>query len=428
MIESDDEDDDEPDIFPEVLLADDNWVELILDSGANVSIVDDIALLHHYQLVSGRTIQGISGRTISATHVGVLEPFDPDTLVASVGKNVLSVQKVIQQGFNVAYNAANRAFMVSRSIHGRLEEFAFKLNRQGLYVYGFDRRYAIKHADPSSSPLTGLPDGQDPDGVNAAIAPAGTSNLDHGRHLNPAELRRAEAVLRLHAALGHPCDTYLGRALDCNAYRGTSLTSKDLRNARSLHGPCAGCALGKIAEAPSPASTSVEAVLRVQASYKAYGHTLSSVRSDREGAFIAMAPHLGDAGIVVDRTSSGRHSKVAERYIRTIKDHVRAVRASLPYRLPLHLVQYLVMDIVSAMNNCVNSKTGGRTPRDLLSGQKLDLDYHYKLAFGDIAIFQKRAGGIVTRTLAVRLAWSSDATSTPRVLYGSGTSLLARSA
>ena len=72
---------------------------------------------------------------------------------------------------------------------------------------------------------------------------------------------------------------------------------------------------------------------------------------------------------------------------------MRAVRASLPYRLPLHLVQYLVMDIVSAMNNCVNSKTGGRTPRDLLSGQKLDLDHHYKLAFGDIAIFQKRAGG-----------------------------------
>ena len=134
MIESDDEDDEEPDIFPEVLLADDNWVELILDSGANVSIVDDIALLRHYQPVSGRTIQGISGRTISATHVGVLEPFDPDTLVASVGKNVLSVQKVIQQGFNVAYNAAKRAFMVSRSIHGRLEEFALKLNRQSIRV------------------------------------------------------------------------------------------------------------------------------------------------------------------------------------------------------------------------------------------------------------------------------------------------------
>ena len=66
----------------------------------------------------------------------------------------------------------------------------------------------------------------------------------------------------------------------------------------------------------------VEAVLRVQASYKAYGHTLSSVRSDRESAFIAMAPHLGDAGIVVDRTSSGRHSNVAERYIHTIKDHM----------------------------------------------------------------------------------------------------------
>ena len=109
---------------------------------------------------------------------------------------------------------------------------------------------------PSDMRILAPPLDQDPDGVNAAIAPAGTSNLDHGRHLNPAQLRRAEAVLRLHAALGHPCDAYLGRALDCNAYRGTSPTSKDLRNARSLHGPCAGCALGKIAEAPSPASTS----------------------------------------------------------------------------------------------------------------------------------------------------------------------------
>ena len=136
----------------------------------------------------------------------------------------------------------------------------------------------------------------------------------------------------------------------------------------------------------------VEAVLKVKSSYAAYSHIIKSVRSDREAAFIAMETQLGLEGIHLDRTSAGRHAKVAERSIRTIKDHVRAVKAGLPFRLPLDLMQHLVADVVASINAGVNTKTGIRSPRELLTGTKLSVDRLYKLKFGTIAVFKLPKG------------------------------------
>ena len=400
------------------IMDEDTGIDLVLDSGANVSIVSSASLLQNIRTVNGRSLTGISGpATTYATHSGFLQPFDPDALVADVNKNVLSVHRALCHGFKIRYDEVQKSFILHRTQRGRKEEHVFRLNDEGLYVM----RYGGGRAGR----------------VNEAVG-----KYDNVPNFTPIERKRAAAALRLHAAMGHPCDAYLGRALDSNAYRGTSLTSKDLRNARAIHGPCPGCALGKITEAPSPEATSppaapysmlhidfffvrgaggkkqpylisveestghlvtvkcasrklhdvVEAVLSVRNIYKGHGHVIKKVRSDREAAFIAMEPFLNASGIIVDRTSSGRHAKMAERQIRCIKDHVRAVRSSLPFRLPLDLVQHLVADVVISLNNTVNSKTGGRTPRDLLTGDKLNLERHYRLAFGDIAIFQKRSG------------------------------------
>ena len=185
--------------------------EIILDSGANYSVVSDINLLSDKrEIPGGRLISGIGGATIKATHIGRLWDFDDSTLCAPVGRNLLSVSRLVDSGYSVAIDPVLNAFKVQLD---NKPPYYFTRNAEWLYVL-------VLSLDESQ--------------VLSTLSHSGAS-----RHLSAAEISRANAALDLHAALNHPSDASLGCALDNNVYRGTNLTSKDLRNGRSLHGPCA---------------------------------------------------------------------------------------------------------------------------------------------------------------------------------------------
>ena len=475
-------------------VADEYCVEIIYDTGANVTMVNDLSLLRgavasDYQ----RSVSGLSADPVIATHTGALLPFDSDALYcASLSRNLLSHSRLVDNGFSITYVQSADVYEASICIRAQSITFVFDRTAEGLYALRLPRSHFLdfipddgvarargnrtrggrrspgRRGGHSAGSVVSTTDGigdLSTDTVDRiGDLSAGDVNtqsnihtntvLDHVGHLSAAERERAKAVLDLHSSLCHPSDEYLGRALDGNAYRDTSLTSKDLRNARALHGPCPACAMGKMTEAPAPASTSppadpftklhidyffirgvgglkvpyllsveestghltvvkcasrtkgsaVEAVIKIIAGYKAYGHVIKAMRSDREAAFVAMESEINQLGVTLDRSAAGRHARVAERAIRTIKDRVRATRYGLPYRLPLDMLQYLVFDVVSSLNNTVNNKTGSRTPRDLLTGAKLSLRDHYSLRFGAIAVFKLPKG--------------RDADDSPRGVFG----------
>ena len=69
-----------------------DYVELVLDSGANVSVVNDMSLLSQVSHVtSPRIIQGIGNTRVRATHIGDLFPFDSNSIRSRQSKFTISL-------------------------------------------------------------------------------------------------------------------------------------------------------------------------------------------------------------------------------------------------------------------------------------------------------------------------------------------------
>ena len=151
--------------------------------------------------------------------------------------------------------------------------------------------------------------------------------------------------------------------LDHGALANVPYTSKDLRNHRKIAGPCKACLLGKAKHLPTPdiSSTSAElgerltmdlfffpgaagrmesyllfiesrtgnlqvhrmaaktsellqnAIGRVLAFYTGHGHTVKTIKTDREANFISCEEFLHERGVCMLRTGTGCHAKQAER-------------------------------------------------------------------------------------------------------------------
>lgn len=78
------------------------------------------------------------------------------------------------------------------------------------------------------------------------------------------------------------------------------------------------------------------------------------------------------------------HLVLAERLIEEIKEIVRSVKWSLPFRLPGRQVQHLVT-YATIRRNSVHTKSFGEkiSPREMLFGRKLDKKKELTYGFGD---------------------------------------------
>ena len=75
------------------------------------------------------------------------------------------------------------------------------------------------------------------------------------------EIDRAHKAGKLHRALSHPNDRYLGIMLDHGVLTDAEVTSKDLRNHREISGPCKACLTGKAKHLRTPDTSSSTAEL-----------------------------------------------------------------------------------------------------------------------------------------------------------------------
>eukprot|EP00595_Chromulina_sp_UTEXLB2642_P000491 CAMPEP_0196761266 /NCGR_PEP_ID=MMETSP1095-20130614/425_1 /TAXON_ID=96789 ORGANISM="Chromulina nebulosa, Strain UTEXLB2642" /NCGR_SAMPLE_ID=MMETSP1095 /ASSEMBLY_ACC=CAM_ASM_000446 /LENGTH=584 /DNA_ID=CAMNT_0042110543 /DNA_START=1803 /DNA_END=3558 /DNA_ORIENTATION=- len=256
---------------------------------------------------------------------------------------------------------------------------------------------------------------------------------------NKASRERANIIDKLHKVLGHPSDIVLGKMLDNGNINGCMLTSKDVRRARMLIGPCKGCLMGKmtnksmklnvrstrnrIAElihadimefadvqylitvddktgyvisvmlSNKRSDTIADALQKVVNVYRNLNHGrdfVIEIKSDSENCFIGTENIITyrEAKIKFTTVGPDTHEKVAERTIRTIKDKVRSIIYSLAVKLPIKFYGYVVEWIVQCINLVPNNKTNEYTPHELVIGKKLDYNKDFKLSFGDVAYFK----------------------------------------
>ena len=105
-----------------------------------------------------------------------------------------------------------------------------------------------------------------------------------------------------------------------------------------------------------------------------------------DGQFECIRAHLHGAQITLDVCAANDHVKEVERMIRTVKERVRGVQATVPFKkMPGRMVIELVYASVFWLNCFYPSKSicGDLSPRTIITGQTIDFNRHIKHEFGD---------------------------------------------
>lgn len=250
-------------------------------------------------------------------------------------------------------------------------------------------------------------------------------------NLSAHETRRASEAFHLHRNMGHPSDDYLIRALDHGNITGCNLTSQDVRNMRKLMGPCEACYEGKATlprdltstgmpptSAPgqlihcdlidlpvetvggnkwsliavddysgylsaimmkNKSRTSVQEAMRdIISFFNRHQHRVLAFMTDPERVLLSTKDFLASVGIKLHDTVPGLHERKSERFIRTLRERERTLKASLMYELPQQLSGELRITAADLLNSMPNANTGPRTPTEIVTGVKpVMIDYPF---------------------------------------------------
>ena len=379
---------------------------LTIDSGATINVVGNPKLLQNLHLISTPVlIHGVGKEPVSTCWEGELPYYGRSLYVEGFPRNIV----------------------------------AFKANKSSSY---YDReldKFVITHHDSVVHEFT--PDKQ---GLYVCTpSRASRHSVHYGETLaecTVAERKRFDAAISLHQALDHPSDSALCDALDNGAYSNCTVTSKDVRDARKFMGPCVSCLRGKMKAASSPTSESeacdvigdtlhadiifirgtggkklpylltvehvtgfvlcgrlkskrsadvIEMIRRVRAKYISFGWTVRNLRTDREIVFVSIEPAINEMGIRISFTAPDRHEKRTERTVDTIRSKARATQSGLLYKLPAKCMPYLITHVCSSHNSVPNERSGSsRTPRNMVTGSKINVGISLKDPFGTLAMFK----------------------------------------
>jgi len=232
------------------------------------------------------------------------------------------------------------------------------------------------------------------------------------------------------------------RDLDNGVHPHTHLTSRDVKNAIELHGPCTACLEGKMNNPREPPSqtppaehigeslhidlkqlkmTCIGGYTQVIQSedeksglfipiptvsksvtalcegldqlinfYAQYGHRVRRITTDGENALKACKNYLAQRGIELRTTPAGLHEKRAERYIQTLNKRKAAILASLDYELPAVLEAEALIAAAAAMNRSSCTVSAPYSPIHLVTGKKPEIPEFY---FGQVGVFKSPLKG-----------------------------------
>jgi hypothetical protein len=131
------------------------------------------------------------------------------------------------------------------------------------------------------------------------------------------------------------------------------------------------------------ASTVLKSVQNACRIYGIRGLRVSFLLMD--GEFEHMRADLASLGIALNATSNDEHVGEIERYIRTVKERCRSMFSVLPFaQVPPHMVIEMVYSSVFWLNSFPprDGVSESMSPREIVTGQKVDYSKHCKLEFG----------------------------------------------
>lgn len=121
-----------------------------------------------------------------------------------------------------------------------------------------------------------------------------------------------------------------------------------------------------------------------------------------DGEFEHLRGELSKSGIALNVTSNDEHVGEIERYIRTVKERCRGIFNTLPFtRIPGRLIIEMVYASVFWLNNFPsrNGISKHMSPREIVTGYKLDYNKHCKFEFGTyVQVHEDHGNNMMSRT------------------------------
>lgn len=410
-------------------------IEFILDTGCRSH---NICRSKQYMTKMKPTnikIKGINGGLTKARKLGEL-PIVGDTLfVPEADANLISVRQVLAK-YQGRIQADNDHFTIMDKHNNVILQGRMK-GRTGFWTCTMEDLLKLQSAN---YPVVSTEEESIHTMQQTEQQSTNTPAVEmQQQHYTAEERKRALEAWRLCAKLGHPGFDTIMRDLDCGVHPDSMLTSRDVKNAIALHGPCAQCLEAKMRAPPEPTSQSepahlvgqhlhadlipmhhrsiggntvilvaidekssyitavamtnkttralAEAFQQIILFYKAYHYTVQHVTTDSESTLKALRGFFNDNGIKLSHTPAGLHEKRVERAIQTIKNRRRAILAGLPYELPQELETESYLQTISLINQNTNTNTTPLTPYQIVMGIKPTIPL---FSFGQVGLFQGR--------------------------------------
>ena len=131
-------------------------------------------------------------------------------------------------------------------------------------------------------------------------------------------------------------------------------------------------------------TTLMKSIATVVTLYWKAGFTVTTALMD--GEFVPLRGGLAEIGITLNETSRDEHVGDIERYIRTVKERMRAIYNTLPFhKVPARLVIEMAKTAIFWLNAfpITGGASGNLSPRTILTGQKVDYKRHCRFQFGE---------------------------------------------
>lgn len=259
------------------------------------------------------------------------------------------------------------------------------------------------------------------------------------KHYTAEQRRRAETAIQMHYLLNHPSDKALRALLASSSMINCPITHHDLVTAREMYGPCKECAIAKphphkgthSSYDRSPCSgvgehlhcdiVSINKALYLlliddatnymQLMYlerkdftnlwkafnsvihtmSSYGYTVKQISADSEVAIASTKIYLESThSVQLHRYLPGEHEKVSERSTRILRERMRVKLTEIPYKLAADFYYPLAVYCADMLNSIPNSKTVTHSPKEVMTGEKINYNTDMTASFGSAVLCASR--------------------------------------
>ena len=147
--------------------------------------------------------------------------------------------------------------------------------------------------------------------------------------------------------------------------------------------------------------------------WKGFGAKPGVLSWDQEPGLVHSAAEAwARHSLKVEFTAPDAHERLAEREVRTIKEHVYANIRSLNHAVDEEMIEGIVRDTITLMNYLPNSETVDGSPRTYLDGERLDYGRWSRVHAGQVGEFEipypHKAGHGARRELGYVLGHQGD--------------------